>query len=336
MLLPIIIYSFCLLSILRLYLFKARNAVKFGFLRQDANARGWILWAMDWRGFSGPDIPLLARLMLYDAGSRTVNDIEASIVQGFCSKLAGRYITRYLLQQQRGFLQLPPHMKFSYKFLPAYYIGDSMGSILGGGYTAFTGYERSVFFVAGSPFTFLITRSDLFATFSVLFGFQLYNRVDMRIIISTFQLLFDAAETSGWSQSGVYNKTSSLTEIALGDSTVSTVSGRIFGYNLHAKLLSPVLFPIYGIPERHTNSSTVIDTNTPPGQHIFVEGIFTADAASIPKTNEIPPNPTQVHYCLDSLVLSVQKQVAEYISTGKITNNCPNNGICVYGNTASC
>ena len=292
---------------------------------------------MDWRGFAGPDIPLLSRLILYDAGAATVDDIEASIVQGYCSKLAGRYITRYLLQQQRSFLQLPSHMSFSSKALPAHYMGNSMGAILGGGYSAFSGYKRSMFFVAGSSFTFLILRSDLFATFGVLFGFQLYNRVDMRIVVSTFQLLFDAAETTGWSQSGIYNQTSSLTEIALGDSTVSTVAGRIFGYNLHATQLTPALFPIYGIPERtHTNSSTVIDTNTPPGQHIFVEGTFTADAAVIPSNNEIPPHPTQVHFCLDNVVPSVQQQVAEYVTTGKIWNNCPNHGQCVYGTTATC
>lgn len=314
----------------------ARNALKFGFLRQDANEQGWILWAMDWRGFAGPDIPLLARLMLYDAGSRSVDDIEASIVQGFCSKLAGRYITRYLLEQQRGFLQLPAHMGFSKTQLPAHFIGESMGSILGGGYSAFSGYKRSAFYVAGSPFTFLITRSDLFATFSVLFGFQLFNRVDMRIIISTFQLLFDAAETSGWSQSGVYNTTSSLTEIALGDSTVSTVAGRIFGFNLRATQLAPALFPIYGIPTRHTNSSTVVDTTHPDGQHIFVEGTFTSDAASIPLNNEIPPKPTSVHYCLDNVVGSVQQQVAHYITTGEVSNNCANHGVCVYGTTVTC
>jgi hypothetical protein len=60
--------------------------------------------------------------------------------------------------------------------MPARYIGFSMGSILGGGFAAFAGYERAFFLVAGSPLSFLITRADQFALYSAFLDLQFYNR----------------------------------------------------------------------------------------------------------------------------------------------------------------
>lgn len=60
--------------------------------------------------------------------------------------------------------------------LPSRYMGDSMGSILGGGYVAYAQYPRAVMLVAGSPFSFLLGRSDLFGIFVKLMDLQFYTR----------------------------------------------------------------------------------------------------------------------------------------------------------------
>lgn len=40
---------------------------------------GWLLWAMDWRGFSRFDLPLIARVVLNNAGD--VQAVEAAVIQ---------------------------------------------------------------------------------------------------------------------------------------------------------------------------------------------------------------------------------------------------------------
>jgi hypothetical protein len=73
-------------------------------------------------------------------------------------------------------LKIPSSIDVSAAALPARYIGLSLGSILGGGFIAFAGYERAVFLVAGSPLSFLLTRADLFALYTIFLDIQFYNR----------------------------------------------------------------------------------------------------------------------------------------------------------------
>ena len=94
-----------------------------------------------------------------------------------------------------------------------------MGSILGSGFVPLAGYERAVFLVPGSPFSFVAQRSSLFSLYAILLSYQFYSRVDARIILTSWQLLLDAAESSGWANTNVYNNIDILAQIGLGDST---------------------------------------------------------------------------------------------------------------------
>lgn len=251
---------------------------------------------------------------------------------------------RKILVEDRSTLRIPSAADLSTAALPARYIGDSMGSIIGAGYATFSGYRFASFLVAGAPFTFLLTRSDLFAFYASLMDFQVYDRVDMRIVITTWQLLLDAAESSGWAHSGLFDKMNTLTEICLGDSTVTTVAGRIFGLNFNASQLVPVVEDIYGVQEGQGPIKATA------GVHVINEGIFTDDASGLPTDNRIPRSKclalillklycrlplagTRVHYCLGD-VHAVKQQMMEFLGNATFVNSCGSS--CVYGSKSTC
>lgn len=331
------------------FIFTDRKNANFWFLTEQAVVKNWIIWSMDWRGFTNFDLPAISRVLMYDIDEST-HDLESSIVQGYSSKLAGRFIMRYILSHEKVQYGISKDLDVSAEALPAKFIGESMGSILGnylqqlfhilnqyltilwvtagGGYTAFAGYSQAVFLVSGSPFMFLLTRSDVFKQFYFLLAFQFYNAIDVRIALTSLQLFFDAGESSGWKHADVYQQMSTLSEIALGDSRVSPIAGRIMALNLNSTQTSPSLFPIFGMNELK------LSVAKHKGLNILNQGIFTADFALLPKNNELPEISTNVHLCLDTIP-QIQFQVMEFLSNNTIFNICGNNG-CVYGETAIC
>ena len=58
----------------------ARSSTGSDWLTREAQKNGWILWGMDWRGFSFADIPLVARLLLHDSDI-TIKMLESAILQ---------------------------------------------------------------------------------------------------------------------------------------------------------------------------------------------------------------------------------------------------------------
>lgn len=60
----------------------ARSNANDRWVRRQAYSQGWILWSMDWRGFSRFDLPEIARMLLYDLNA--VNTIESAVVQVMC------------------------------------------------------------------------------------------------------------------------------------------------------------------------------------------------------------------------------------------------------------
>lgn len=61
-------------------IFDSRAGAGYGFLREEANEKGWILWAMDWRGFSNVDTLVAARMLIYDS-SNTIDGLTDAVVQ---------------------------------------------------------------------------------------------------------------------------------------------------------------------------------------------------------------------------------------------------------------
>jgi hypothetical protein len=57
-----------------------RKVVTDNWISKQANDEGWILWAMDWRGFSIFDIPEIGRMVMSDLTSGAMT-LEAAITQ---------------------------------------------------------------------------------------------------------------------------------------------------------------------------------------------------------------------------------------------------------------
>ena len=189
------------------------------WLQSEASYYGWILWSMDWRGFDRFDIPIFVKALLYDVD--LVTSIRDSTMQGYINKLTGKAYIYHILDDFKEDLGLDTSIDYvaAISFLPARYIGDSMGSILGSGFVPLAGYDRVVYIVPGSPFSFVAQRSSLFSLYAILLGYQFYNHIDVRIVMNSWQILLDAAESSGWANTNAYNNTNILAQIGLGDST---------------------------------------------------------------------------------------------------------------------
>jgi hypothetical protein len=142
---------------------------------------------------------------------------------------------------------------------------------------------------------------------------HLYHRKDLRIVITSWQLLLDAAECTGWANSGRYDDMTTLLQIGLGDSTVSTIAGRIMAANLNSSQFMPTPFPTFDVGHIVANQSVGVD--------ILFQGIYPHDEASLPKNSAIPNPGTNVHECMQSQP-EVILQNSLFISNDKIVNPC--------------
>lgn len=309
-------------------LFSDRQDALSPWLREEANKMGYILWAMDWRGFSRYDIPLVARMLMHD--SKLIASVEAAVIQGYVSKLAGKLIVRHILQYEGIALGVPDTSLTALSRIPNYYYGDSMGSILGAGYICFVNYQRAALMVGGSPFTFLLGRSDLFSLYLQLLKILYYNAVDIRIAMTSWQLPLDAAESSGWKNTGEYNKKNILLQVGLGDSTVTPIAGRILGANVNASLLDPSFFQV-AFMRTIQQPSPNIGIPLTPGLNVLFQGMYTSDFASIHK-NAVIQTGTNVHGCFPSNP-RVMQQNSYFVGSGSVINPCGNSA-CTLGDTA--
>jgi len=210
--------------------------------------------------------------------------------------------------------------------LPARYIGDSMGSILGSGFVPLAGYDRAVFLVPGTPFTFVAQRSSLFELYAVLLKYQFYNHIDVRIIMNSWQLLLDPAEAAGWANTNVYDTIDILAQIGLGDTTVTTIGGDIFGRNMKLALVSPSNYEVYGMNSTIPTFGKILN-------HALYQGNYPVDFSNVPKTSKIPAVNSNVHNCLPSNP-KIMIQTSYFIVKGNITNPCAPK-ICVLDKAAA-
>lgn len=182
-------------------LFGSRLIATDDWLRESSNRNGWILWSSDWRGITLMDSWGLGRLVGDD--NSDFDPMEANLLQSFASKTAIRLLLPQLLSEISCKLQLcsaavdfenlsatsaylrtqvtSNHLSNvvsddQFASLPTGYIGHSMGAIIGAAWSAVAGYSRSVGLAGGSPFTFILGRSDAFLLAKLALDFQYYSR----------------------------------------------------------------------------------------------------------------------------------------------------------------
>lgn len=168
-----------------------------------------------------------------------------------------------------------------------------MGGILGSGYMALANYSRGTLLVSGSPFTFLIARSDLFGLYLIVMGLQTYDNIGSRILLTSMQIIMDPLESSGWASTGVYEKTSILLEICLGDSTVTTIGGAILSRNIKALQINPIVqkIPLVG------NTSVPITAVNTIKSAFLIQGKYPGNALEVLDSYSSTPPFTNTHKC---------------------------------------
>jgi hypothetical protein len=186
-------------------LFGSRIISTDNWLRESSNRHGWILWSTDWRGITLMDSWGLGRLVGDD--NSDFDPMEANLLQSFASKTAIRLMLPQLLSKVSCKLQLCSTLTSfealaktsaylrgqrrtseirnvavdieTFSSLPTGYIGHSMGAIIGAAWSAVAGYSRSVGLAGGSPFTFILGRSDAFFLAKLAFDAQYYSRLGL-------------------------------------------------------------------------------------------------------------------------------------------------------------
>ena len=207
-----------------------------------------------------------------------------------------------------------------------------MGGILGSGYCVFSKYTEAVLLVAGSPFTFILGRSQLFDFYVRFMDLQYFSRTNIRIVVTAMQVFMDKAESSGWANSGVFGDTSYMVQVALGDSTVTTISSRILAYNMNASLIVPSVIDVFGVPSFNAVLPTPL--NPAGGRNFLSEAIYPGNQADIPTTSKFPTEPSYVHNCFPAQPETVE-QFSSFLTSNVVSNPCLPNA-CVFNDFASC
>jgi hypothetical protein len=197
-------------------LFGSRIISTDDWLRESSNRHGWILWSSDWRGITLMDSWGLGRLVGDD--NSDFDPMEANLLQSFASKTAIRLLLPQLLSEvscklqlcssltnfetlaeTSGYLRSQSRQSNSrnmaidfdvFESLPTGYIGHSMGAIIGAAWSAVAGYSRSVGLAGGSPFTFILGRSDAFFLAKLALDAQYYSRLVIFRAMNLLLVLF--------------------------------------------------------------------------------------------------------------------------------------------------
>jgi hypothetical protein len=166
---------------------------------------------------------------------------------------------------------------------------------------------------------------------------QYFSRTNIRIVLTAMQVFMDKAESSGWANSGVFKDTSYLVQVALGDSTVTTISSRILAYNMNASLIVPSVIDVFGVPPFNPNSGLnglPTPLNPAGGRNFLSEAIYPGNQADIPTTSKFPTEPSYVHSCFPSQQETVE-QFSSFLTSKVVDNPCFPNA-CVFDDYASC
>mmetsp|Transcript_3492 Transcript_3492/g.4021 ORF Transcript_3492/g.4021 Transcript_3492/m.4021 type:complete len:301 (+) Transcript_3492:2349-3251(+) len=291
-----------------------------------ANSNGYLITAMDWRGMSLYDLPIIVKTLLSDPSFFQV--IRDNLIQGYSNKIALQHFAKHSLLDKDW-------LKFETKEIytqPTTYLqpkmifyGISQGGILGAGYSALLGstslLDQSILGAPGTPFALVLTRSHDFVFYNYLFRLNLYNNRHVRIILSFFQMGWDSVGASGHLSPPLIDENIPrvLIQAGFGDSEVTTISAAVLARAYKASLLPGHPIGVFGLSVEQAAN----DTFSGP-KSAFTEILYEDDRQNLPKTNVPPAKSTPVHQCIRHDA-RLQQQIVEFINNGRIIDPCAGN-----------
>jgi hypothetical protein len=306
-----------------------RNEAFDDFIQEFANEEQYIILAMDCRGFSSFDYPLVIKVLL--GAPHLTQSLRDHAIQGFVSRMVLHEFARSGMldcewmqftetqadnnvRKQLHPLPKSPDIKITH----AYY-GISMGGIFGAGYTALIGstgvIDRAVLTAAGTPFTSVIFASDDAPGFVAAMSLGVYKLQHVRIFMVLMQLAFNILDGSSALTPPLSEPlVPTLLQASAGDTTVSTATSEDLARAYNARVVSAYNRDnILGIPS---------DTNDNTTSHAVLTELFYEDAAAlVPVDNRPLLHGTSIHICSrwDPAFLH---QLTTFISTGEFIDPC--------------
>lgn len=341
------------------------------------NENGYLVTAMDWRGMSIFDLPLVVKTMLSRPGMFSAS--RDNIIQGFANKIAlTHYSQNGLLGEEflrfgndnddRADDKSIPIMEQEQggKGVVAAFYGASQGGILGAGYTALAGersidpsvapgklgmLDRSVLNVPGTPFSLVLTRSLDFRGYDALLLVNLYHNRHVRILMSVFQMAWDAVEASGLlagERGGGKEKEGDsgavvsvrgelegsrglavprvLLQAGLGDAEVPTITAEALSRAFNASTLPGNPREVYGlstspVPPSTSSGGDKVESDEFGPRATLTEILYQAEYQHLPRSKNSGWKYNNVHRCV-RFDPALQEQASKFINTGRIIDPC--------------
>lgn len=292
-----------------------QGEVESGYLGEQANRYGYVLFATDWWGMCAYDSVGIVMMMLTDISDfNIIPDRSAQGVLNFLllmKTMAGRF-TKDVNVNVNGISLIDPNRRS--------YFGNSQGGILGGVYMAVTtDVQYGTLGVYGGPYPLLLPRSVDFEPFFAILKSRYTSSFDQIMLLSIMGQLWDRAEPSGYmnaiSQKLLPNTPSHrvLLHYGLGDAQVSYLGAeamaRSIGAGIHDPYVSEGDVELLGLP---------LFTG-PVTQSVMVPYDFGVPAA--PVTNVPPDDATDTHE-KPRRELTAQDQMWNFFETGIIKPYC--------------
>jgi hypothetical protein len=298
----------------------SREEVFSDFLQKLGDRNGYIMMAMDWRGMSLFDLPVVIRTLV---GSPDLSQaMRDNLIQGFANKLCLQHFS------QNGMLDLE-EFKFNNKLIPtltghppsSVFYGISQGGILGAGYISLAGklIDRAILGAPGTPFALVLSRSTSFSDYDKLLLMNFYNNRHVRIMLSLLQMAWDSTEASGLQAKPVSESFPPLLlQAGLGDPEVPSIAAEYLARAMGASALPGNPREIFGVPiEPAATNETWL------GPRVTIsELLFEKEYSNLPIDNESTDfDSNNVHWCVrvDDVMI---KQIEEFINNERIIDPC--------------
>ncbi len=290
-----------------------REEVQYDYRVKFANAYNYVLFAVDWIGMAEEDYAHVGSLV----NDGRMNDFASVVERGqqgiLNSLLAMRMVSGGLANDPMLQYKNGPMIKADER----YYHGNSQGGIFGATYMALTtDVDRGMLGVPGQPYSLLLNRSKDFDPFFELMVVAFPDPIDRQMVLGMFQMLWDAAEPSGYSAYIRDNllpgspKHEVLLPVAIGDHQVSTLGAHIMARAIGGVVnLAPTNRTIFGIEEAagpHTGSAMI--------EYDF--GLAPEPTTNIPALDGEDP-----HGKVRKLPIA-EKSLDQFLRTGKIESFC--------------
>ena len=318
-------------------LFFSRDEASDGFLQKMANDEGYIIMAMDWRGMSVYDLPIVIKTLM--AKPRLFHAIRDNLIQGYANKFALQHFSQngmldlQWLQFHTGFNRNRPVPTYQNRTPASVFYGISQGGILGAGYAALSGptklIDRAILGVPGTPFALVMSRSLDFSGYDSVLLLNFYSNRHVRILLYLTQMAWDSVEGSGvlagpkteeWPRM--------LLQAGLGDAVVPSLSAEALARGLGASALHGNPRKIFGVGVGEPASNTSLGPN-----FTLTELLYEKEYTSLP-TDDRFASRNDVHICVrrDEKLIG---QIKEFMNTGRIIDPCLDDDRC-HRRTAEC